>query len=128
MKSTAGMLLLLAALGARPGLTASEKPRVIVLTDIENEPDDTGSMVRFLVYSNHWDVEALVATTSIHQRNRVAPEKIREIIEAYAQVRDNLLKHEAGFPEAAHLLSVLREGRAAFGLAAVGQGMDSPGS
>jgi len=31
------------------------KPRVIVLTDIENEPDDAMSMVRFLVYSNMWE-------------------------------------------------------------------------
>lgn len=44
------------------------KQRVIVLTDIENEPDDTQSMVRFLVYSNHWDVEALIATTSINAK------------------------------------------------------------
>lgn len=29
-----------------------EKPRVIVLTDIENEPDDAMSLVRFLTYSN----------------------------------------------------------------------------
>jgi len=35
----------------------SQKPRVLVLTDIENEPDDAQSLVRFLVYSNHFDVE-----------------------------------------------------------------------
>lgn len=38
------------------------KPRVFVLTDIENEPDDAISLVRFLTYANHWDVEGLVAT------------------------------------------------------------------
>ena len=36
------------------------KPRAFVLTDIENEPDDAMSLVRFLVYSNNWDVEGLV--------------------------------------------------------------------
>ena len=45
------------------------KPRVIVLTDIENEPDDAMSLVRFLTYSNQWEVEALVATTSVHQKD-----------------------------------------------------------
>ena len=30
----------------------SEKVRVLVLTDIANEPDDQMSMVRFLVYAN----------------------------------------------------------------------------
>lgn len=38
----------------------SQKPRIIVLTDIENEPDDAMSFVRFLVYSNQWDVEGLL--------------------------------------------------------------------
>ncbi len=32
---------------------ASGNPRVLVLTDIENEPDDAMSMVRFLIYANH---------------------------------------------------------------------------
>ena len=41
---------------------AAEKPRVLVLTDIDNEPDDAMSMVRFLVYANHWDTEGLGAT------------------------------------------------------------------
>ena len=109
-------------------LPAFAKERVIVLTDILNEPDDTQSMVRFMTYTNHWDVEGLVATTSVHQPNKTAPEAIREIIAAYAKVRENLLKHEAGYPTAEYLLSVLKEGRANFGMNAVGQGMDSPGS
>jgi hypothetical protein len=51
---------------------SNPKPRVIVLTDIENEPDDAMSMVRFLTYSNQFDVEGLIATTSIHQKNKIA--------------------------------------------------------
>ena len=105
-----------------------QKPRIIVLTDIENEPDDAMSMVRFLTYSNQWDVEGLVATTSVHQQNEIATWRIREIVEAYAKVRDNLLKHEKGYPEAEYLLSVIREGRTDYGMKAVGEGMDSPGS
>ena len=54
--------------------SAQEKPRIFVLTDIENEPDDAMSMVRFLVYANQYDIEGLVATTSIHQRDEVARE------------------------------------------------------
>jgi hypothetical protein len=49
------------------------KPRVIVLTDITNEPDDQQSLVRFLVYSNEFDVEGIVATTSTWLRNQVRP-------------------------------------------------------
>ena len=40
------------------------RPRVIVLTDITNEPDDEQSMVLFLCYTNEFNVEGLVATTS----------------------------------------------------------------
>jgi len=116
------------ATGFPTSLSASEKPRVVVLTDIENEPDDAMSLVRFLTYCNQWDVEGLVATTSVHQKNKTAAWRIREIVEAYRQVRDNLVKHEPGYPTADQLLSVLREGRPDYGMKAVGEGMDSPGS
>ncbi|MGC8792290.1 MAG: nucleoside hydrolase-like domain-containing protein [Bryobacteraceae bacterium] len=109
-------------------LAAETKPRVIVLSDIENEPDDTQSLVRFLVYSNQWNVEGLVATTSTHLRDRTAAPRIRQLIEAYGKVRENLLRHELGFPEASYLQSVVSEGRPAYGMSAVGPGMDSPGS
>ena len=108
--------------------TAQEKPRIIVLTDIENEPDDAQSMVRFLTYSNQWDVEGLVATTSVHMQENTAAWRIREIVEAYGEVRDNLNIHEPGYPSAAYLLSLIREGRPNYGMQAVGEGNDSPGS
>src|SRR5262245_10403953 len=53
-----------------------EKQRVIVMTDIANEPDDQMSMVRFLVYSNQFDVEGLIATTSTWMKNKVRPDVI----------------------------------------------------
>ena len=82
------------ALASSPCPAAEAKPRVLVLTDIENEPDDAMSMVRFLVYANQWDVEGLVATTSVHQQDQTAAWRIREIVEAYTEVRENLLLHE----------------------------------
>src|SRR5204862_7088999 len=74
------------------------KVRVVVLTDIANEPDDQMSMVRFLVYSNQFDVEGLVATTSTWMRNKVRPDVIQTLIDAYDQVRPQLLQHQPGFP------------------------------
>jgi len=105
-----------------------DKARVIVLTDIENEPDDAQSLVRFLVYSNHWDIEGLIASTSVHQPHKLASWRIREIVQAYGKVRENLLAHEPGFPETESLLSVISEGRPAVGMKAVGKSMDSAGS
>ena len=109
-------------------MAADHKPRVFVLTDIENEPDDAMSLVRFLVYANQWDVEGLVATTSIHQQNETAVWRIREIVEAYGKVRENLELHEPGFPEVEYLRSIIREGLPDYGMRAVGEGMDSAGS
>ena len=129
MRSLCTILLLTSLLvGLNSVVTAADKPRVFVLTDIENEPDDAMSLVRFLVYSNQWDVEGLVATTSIHQKSKVAAWRIREIVDAYALIRDNLELHERGFPKAEALRSVIAEGKPAYGMAAVGADMESSGS
>jgi hypothetical protein len=64
----------------------------------------------------------------VHQKTRVAPESIRRVIEAYGRVRDNLLLHEPGFPEARVLLDRVTQGLPEYGLKGVGEGKDSPGS
>lgn len=109
-------------------VSPADRPRVLILTDIENEPDDAMSMVRFLVYANHYDIEGLVATTSIHQRDRVAPQRIRQIVAAYGKVRDRLEQHEPGFPSSEFLLARVSEGLPVYGMDGVGEGKDSPGS
>jgi hypothetical protein len=105
-----------------------QKPRVIVLTDIEADPDDAQSLVRFLTYSNQWDVEGLIATTSIHQKSRVAPESIEKILRAYQVVQPNLVKHEPGYPSYDHLKSIVKKGLPLYGMNGVGEGKDSEGS
>lgn len=122
------LILAIALFFSVSSVNASGKQRIIVLTDIENEPDDAMSLVRFLTYSNQWDVEGLVATTSVHQQNEIAAWRIKEILEAYGEVRDNLEKHEQGYPTQDYLMSVVREGQPDYGMNAVGKGMDSPGS
>ena len=76
-----------------------EKSRVVVMTDIANEPDDQMSMVRFLVYANQYDVEGLIATTSTWMRKTVRPDVIQTLLDAYAQVQARLEQHEPGFPD-----------------------------
>lgn len=104
------------------------KPRVVVMTDIANEPDDQMSMVRFLVYANQFDVEGLVATTSTWMKNRVRPDVIQSLLDAYEQVQPNLLKHQPGFPAAAALRAVVASGQPAYGMAAVGADKLSAGA
>ena len=108
--------------------TAHDKNRMIVLTDIEADPDDTESMVRLLLYSNVIDIKGLIATTSTHQRTAVHPESIERIIRAYGKVRANLMKHEPGFPSAEDLLGLVKHGLPEYGMRGVGPGKDSQGS
>lgn len=105
-----------------------DKTRILILTDIENEPDDAMSLVRFLLYSNQFDVEGIVATTSCWQRNQTAEWRIREIVDAYGKVHDNLEKHESGYPTSSFLKERIKKGYPDFGMAAVGRGKDSEGS
>jgi hypothetical protein len=104
------------------------RPRVVVMTDIANEPDDQMSMVRFLVYCNQFDVEGLVATTSTWMKNKVRPDVIHAVLDAYEKVQPNLVKHEAGFPSAAALRALVQPGQPTYGMDAVGPDKMSPGA
>jgi hypothetical protein len=98
----------------------AEKARIIVLTDIANEPDDQMSLVRLLVYANEFDIEGLVATTSTWMRDAVRPDVIRQVLGAYAQVQPNLARHAEGFPTADALGALVSSGQTGFGMDAVG--------
>lgn len=102
--------------------------RVIILTDIEADPDDTQSLVRLLLYSNQLDIRGLVATTSCWHQNEVNPESINKVIKAYGKIQPNLLKHETGFPPEKELLNFVTTGLPRYGMSGVGDGMDSEGS
>ena len=52
---------------------AIQKHRLIVLSDIEADPDDSQSFVRLLLYANEIDIEGMIATTSVWQKTRIAP-------------------------------------------------------
>ena len=107
---------------------AEPKQRLIVLSDIEADPDDSQSLVRLLLYANQIDIEGIVATTSTHQKSRIAPESMHAIIDAYGRVQANLSKHEPGFPKAEALNAVVRSGSQRYGMQGVGDGRDSAGS
>jgi len=117
-----------AASSARSAVAPRIERRVLVTTDVGADPDDSMSLVRLLSYSDELEIEGLIATTSVHQKNRVAPEMIAEVLEAYKKVRTNLLLHEAGYPAYADLSAKIKSGLPVYGMAGVGEGKDSPGS
>lgn len=123
------ILLVAATLSlSAPAAERATRPRVIVLTDLSNEPDDEGSLVRFLVYANEFDVEGIVATTGVHLKAGPREDIIRRDLEAYEKVLPNLSKHAAGYPSVEHLRSVTATGQTAYGMADVGDGKSSAGS
>ena len=107
---------------------ATARPRLVVLTDIENEPDDSQSLVRLLLYANDIELRGLVATTSVHLRSQAHPEAILRILDRYAEVLPQLRDHDAAYPEADVLRARVVAGQAGYGMRAVGQGRGSPGS
>ena len=93
--------------------------RVVILTDIANEPDDQMSLVRLLVSSDQLDIEGLVATTSTWMRARVRPDVINQVLDAYAEVYPTLSQHATGFATADALRALVTTGPEGFGMAAI---------
>ena len=121
--------------GAQAGAQASRyvdpftaRQRVVVMTDVANEPDDQMSLVRFLVYANQFDIEGLVATTSTWLKTGPRPDVILSVLDAYELVQPNLLKHAPGFPAAVELRKLVVSGQPAYGMAAVGADKVTPGA
>ncbi len=127
MKNTLLFLIALLCTQLAFGQSA-QKHRLLVLTDIEADPDDAQTLVRLLLYANQIEIEGLIATTSVHQKARVAPESIRAILDAYEKVQPNLLKHEPGFPSGGELRALVKQGLPVYGMQGVGEGKDSEGS
>jgi hypothetical protein len=109
-------------------IAAEPAQRLIVLTDIEADPDDTQSLVRLLLYANEIDIEGLIATTSTWKRTSVAPDSIRNVLNAYRQIYPNLRLHDANYPTPDALGALVSEGRPESGMLGVGPDDDSPGA
>ena len=116
-------LLLLPAL-----LSATPKPRVIVLADMGNEPDEEQQIVHLLLYANELDLEGLVAVTGKYLRKDPQPELFFKLLGGYAQVVDQLRLHAPGWPDPGALQAIVAAGQRGYGVADTGPGKSSPGS
>jgi len=93
-----------AAVSAEPAASQSPRLRLIVETDAGGDPDDEQSLVRFLLYTNEWDVEGIIANR-IHARDgenenseRTGLGIVRAMIAAYGTSWQNLSKHDPRYP------------------------------
>ena len=118
------------------GTPAGGRPRTIVTAD--PELDDLNSLIRLVLYSNELQIEGLIyASSRFHWRGdgngtgfflpgreyaeartswRWAPDErfIDDVVDAYAQVHENLVVHDPRYPSPAHLRSVVCEGNVSF--------------
>ncbi|KAL4966549.1 uncharacterized protein BDV14DRAFT_188994 [Aspergillus stella-maris] len=99
------------------------RPRLFVLSDIANEPDDAQSLVRLMAYANEFRIEGLVATTSIWLNDTTRPDLMHEIVDAYGESLPNLQLHATGWPEAKEVKKLIASGLPLYGI-----GKDSSGS
>jgi hypothetical protein len=84
------------------GRVGSPKLRVVIETDAPGgDPDDEGSLVRFFLYLNEWDVEAMIGTRSAeHSRLDISgKDRILQYVKDYAEAYPNLRKHADGYPD-----------------------------
>ena len=116
-------IFLLSLLLLRPPLSWGQmqkaKPRIIVTTDITNEPDDQESLIRLLLYANDVDIEGLIGSTGIWKLSDPATDVIHECIDGYAQVYDNLILHDSAYPTAEYLHSITVTGNRGYGMSHV---------
>jgi hypothetical protein len=131
-KSLTTLLLICSLIATSRQTAAAEKPRLMVLTDIGGDPDDQQSLIRLMLYVNEFEIEGLIATASGTpgelKETVTRPDLIREIVEAYGNVRANLARHAAGYPEADALLKRVKSGNPHRGLTFIGQNHDTEGS
>ena len=113
----AGLLLVvlvgpaLAAEGPLPPLPEKARHRYVLMTDIGGDPDDMQSMVRFLLYACDIEVEAMCTGLGWGHDRDTRPELIRERVEAYGKVVNNLRKHRPDYPSERTLLDLIKDGR-----------------
>lgn len=94
-------------------LAQAQKPRLIVMTDIGQDPDDEQSMVRLLHYANEFEIEGLIATADNnyeHEPPVLHDEIIHKMIDDYDKSRTNFLIHSGEYPTAEFLRTKVKKG------------------
>ncbi len=128
------------------GVSVPPRLRVVVSTDFppigvvkegnvpndqKSDPDDMQSMVRFLLYANEFDIEALLATSATFA-GKARKQNILNVIDRYEQVYESLECHDDGYSTPDHLRSVTFEGCSGTwgkkGVVNIGEGKDSEAS
>ncbi|WP_297088125.1 DUF1593 domain-containing protein [uncultured Draconibacterium sp.] len=128
-------------------LDKSNLPRLLILTDIGDDPDDEQSLIRLLVYANKFQIEGFITElwwkdTHNGRHGQMTAESqmklLHHILDRYEKVRSNLEKHELGYPTAKSLHDVVKRGKVGIQMTLsapkgdpmqwIGSGQDTEGS
>ncbi|MEM6690340.1 MAG: nucleoside hydrolase-like domain-containing protein [Planctomycetota bacterium] len=136
MKEYQFPLILMAAfvVACASNLTA-ESPRLIIMADMGNEPDEEQQMAHLLMYANMVDLEGLIACSGkyLHAdrddgRTKVRPDLLHNLVNAYEEVVENLRLHSTGWPDPDDLRSIIKPGTSGYGIEAVKPGRSNDAS
>lgn len=101
---------LLTETAPRSAYGADERLRVLIETDAGGDPDDEQSLVRFLLYTNEWDVEGIIANRPVaRDGENLNPERtghgvVTRLVKAYGECFPKLKQHDPRYPEPDELL------------------------
>jgi hypothetical protein len=98
------------------------KPRVFIMTDVSNEPDDQMSLVRLMAHANELAIQNIAVVTSTWKNDSIDTPSTFGVIHGYGEVIDNLNSNvpEAGaYPPAEDLAASVVTGHTVYGLAAL---------
>ncbi len=133
------------SLHAAEAKSVTFRPRVVMSSDMPptnvvirgaskelcSDPDDMQSIVRFLLYANEFDIEAMVVSSGT-SANIARKENLLGVLELYDQVDENLRQHDPRYPAADTLRALVCQGRnGTWGKSVdnnIGEGKDSEAS
>lgn len=103
-------------------------PKVIILADMGNEPDEEQQMIHMLMCSNEFELRGLIAVTGWWLKSGPRPDLFFKLIDGYKKVYSNLQLHAQNYPTPQHLESITKAGQGQYGIEAVGEKKSSEGS
>lgn len=106
------LLLVFGRLCTAAAAEPADRLRVIIETDAPGgDPDDEGSLVRFFLYLNEWDVEGLIGTRAAAQSRLgiSGKDRILQYIDGYEEAYGNLKLHDPEYPAPDHLRRVTKQ-------------------
>jgi hypothetical protein len=91
----------------------SQKPRLIVTTDIGQDPDDEQSMIRLLHYASEFNIEGIIVNADANENHELPILKdyiVHTMINMYERIEQNLQQHDPEYPKADYLHSIVKKG------------------